>query len=783
MSKTDKPFGLAPAFLPNDWHLTEDTFPGEALRVSETLMAQGNGYLGTRGSFEDPVDPQYPTTEGTYLNGVYLRTPIHYDEGAYGLASHNNKMILVPDAKRFELQAGDDIFTQGKSTIERQSRSLDMRDGVMKRISHWKPASGGILEVGTCRFISQSVPGLMAIRYDIRSDGYDGTLSVKTGLDAGYGSHREGFDPRAGELSIADCLDLEGVHRNADSLCTAHRIKQGGHMVLSACRVAIDAPRAVEITSIDGDRFWGTRYDVILSHGDTFSMIKFVYYGDGPAGDTDRLLATAIKALQEAESRGFDALMADQRAAFDAFWEAADVMVGSDDPVQQGLRVGAFHLFQSAGRDGQRALAAKGLSGPGYDGHYFWDTEIYAIPFFIFTQPKVARSLLDYRISKLDDARTRARTMGHKAGALYPWRTIGGEECSSFFPAGTAQYHINAAIAYAALQYLEATDDKSFAHYGGAELLFETARLWMNLGHFSDEKEGRFCIGEVTGPDEYTAMADNNCYTNMMVRHHLRGAATLARRIKAEAPDVFSALAAKIGLGTEEPLGWQQAADAMYVPYDDARGIHEQCDGFLAKPDWDFGSTPAENYPLLLHYHPLYIYRHQVLKQPDVVLAQVLLPDAFSADEKRRNLAYYEPRTTHDSTLSACMHAVAHAESGGREKAYAFFEETYRMDLENRHRNTHYGVHIACMAGSWMAVTYGFAGMRFSGGQLSFNPYLPDGWRHYAFRTRLRDCVLRVRVEQAAVHYALEAGDTLSFLHQGHTVTLQAGTSITLPVA
>ncbi|MCJ9430672.1 glycoside hydrolase family 65 protein [Kordiimonas marina] len=763
--------GKAPVLGTDPWRVAETAFSGDTLGVVESLFALANGYIGTRGTFEEPVTGDVASTEGTYLNGVYLREPIHYDESAYGFATHNNKMILVPNGKAVGLTAGDEAFVHGDSSVEAYARALDMKAGMLSRTTRWRTKAGGALDIASRRIVSLAHNHLMAFEYKVTSVDYAGPVSLTPGLDAGYGGTARAGDPRAGELSIRDCLIEEMAETRTDGALYTHRIKDSDVRVVSAIRFLTDGA-TVTAVPVEGDRTCGTRLTADLAPGESLTLTVYVWYGHGT--DAFALTKTADAELFAAVSGGFAALVAAQAKAYDAFWATADMEVGGAPGVEQGMRFGMFHLCQSAGRNGDSSIGSKGLTGPGYDGHYFWDTEIYIVPFLTYTCPEVARSLLQYRIGKLDEARARAREMAHTKGGLFPWRTIGGEECSSYFPAGTAQYHINAAIAYAALQYLTVTEDWSFVLEGGAELLFETAQLWLDLGHFSERRGGQFCIHEVTGPDEYSAMSDNNFYTNAMARHHLKGAARLAAEMAKRAPDAYAALTARIGLAESDVTDWARAAEKMYLPYDEELQVHAQDDLFLARPKWDFASTPAENYPLLLHYHPLVIYRHQVLKQADVVLADVLLSGAFTEDEKRRDLAYYEPLTTHDSTLSACIYAVANAEVGSRERAYHFFEETYRMDLENRHGNTHYGVHTACMAGSWMGVVMGFAGMRLQGEVLTFKPYLPEGWTHYSFHLLFKGRRLDVRVDAEGARYRVATGAPLVIRHAGTDVTVGA---------
>jgi len=771
----------APTFALDPWLLVEDGFDTKALPVTETLTAQANGYIGTRGTYEEGTVTGLSSTEGTYLNGVYLRDPIHYDESAYGFATHNNKMILVPDAKSIRFEAEGEVLRQGSGQMQTQQRTLDMRDGLLTRRSIWRTKTGAIIEVKTRRMVCAEHTNLMVLEYEIQSKDFTGNITLETGLDADYGVAKGSGDPRAGALSIKNCLVDAECYRDGLGTVVTHRINGDDHVVLAAYRLEIERTRAKTITQVETSSFWGHRLSVDLMPDEKISLNKYIYYADGPHESRDTMRTAAEKKLDTTQKAGFDHLLQEQQAAFSVFWASADIQVNGALDVQQGMRFNLFNLFQSAGRDGKRALGAKGLSGPGYDGHYFWDTEIYAVPFFIFSQPRIARSLLSYRMNTLDAARTRAREMGHSSGALYPWRTISGEECSSFFPAGSAQYHINAAVAYALMQYIDATGDESVLYEGGAEMLFETARIWLQLGHFSPGHSGKFSIHEVTGPDEYSAMVDNNLYTNAMAQHHLERAETVALRLREQSPEYFNRLCEKLHLSMAEVANWRKAADLMYMPYDEAEGVHMQCEGFLSKPEWDFTSTPTENYPLLMHYHPLVIYRHQVLKQADVVLAQLLLPDRFTAAEKARNLAYYEPRTTHDSTLSACIYSIANAEVGDRQRAYATFEETYRMDLENHHGNTHYGLHMACMAGSWMAITYGFAGLRFSAGKMSFDPFVPDGWRDYSFNLIIQGQVLAVTVTAMAVTYMYSGDGPLEIMHRGKHIELAAHTEKALP--
>lgn len=364
--------------------------------------------------------------------------------------------------------------------------------------------------------------------------------------------------------------------------------------------------------------------------------------------------------------------------------------------------------------------------------------------------------------------------MSHHKGALFPWRTINGEECSAYFPGGTAQYHINADIAFAIKRYMEATKDWDFLTHYGAEILFETARLWADLGAFIVKKGNQFCLNGVTGPDEYTAIVNNNFYTNLLAKENLEYAYQVALWMRENAPEQYRNLIITIRLEEQELEFWKNAADHMVLPYDPELKIHLQDDDFLNRAPWDFAHTPPENYPLLMHYHPLVIYRHQVCKQADMILALLLLGDRFDHDQKQRDFDFYERVTTHNSSLSTCIFSIIASEIGYFEKAYQYFLKTVRTDLDDIHGNTKDGIHAANMAGAWMCMVNGFAGMRVYNGVLSFNPSLPATWQEYSFKITLQDNLVKVAVNHAGISFELLNGNQLTLFCQGEKVMLNS---------
>jgi alpha,alpha-trehalose phosphorylase len=469
-----------------------------------------------------------------------------------------------------------------------------------------------------------------------------------------------------------------------------------------------------------------------------------------------------------------EALRADQRKWLAGFWERSDVVVHGQSAIQQAVRWCLFQLAQAVGRAEGVGIPAKGVTGSGYGGHYFWDSEIYVLPFCTYTTPRFARNALRFRYTMLPAARRRAKELS-SGGALYPWRTINGEEASAYYAAGTAQYHIDADISYALTQYLIATGDVPFLEREGIDILVETARMWVDLGFWRPGGEEEFHIHGVTGPDEYTTVVNDNVFTNVMARFNLRAAARALGEIRQTNPKAYSRAVARLELDDTEPVEWVRAADAMFIAYDSGLHIHPQDDQFLEKEVWNLSETPPDKFPLLLHYHPLVIYRFQVLKQADVVLAEFLLGADFTPEEKVADFDYYDPMTTGDSSLSAVTQAIMAAEVGYQELAQGYFNQALFLDLSDSHANTSEGVHIASAGGVWSTLVFGFGGMRDQEGRYTFDPRLPELWDGLTFRVTLRGTRVRVDLAHEEMVFCVEEGSYAEFMVRGEPVIVRAG--------
>ena len=763
-----------PVYPVDVWQIRETAFEPSILGRNEAIFALGNGNIGFRGNFEEG---EYGVVDGTYINGFFEEEEIVYPEPAYGYAKTRQVMLNVADAKPIRLFIGDERFDLRTGRIEQYERLLDLREGVLSRHVRWRSPKGVLADIQIRRLVSLTRCEIAAIDYVVTLCDSDAPVRFESLINGTTDNQQSDDDPRMGTRLGSQSLPVVDTQATSFAGVLVQRARNSGNAVATAVDHAWsigEMQAVVEPYSQAGT----TRIRFTLAGtaeaGRPIRLTKYIAYRTSLEHLADNLADAALHDAAAAKASGFEILAAEQRDELDRYWQTADVRIDGDDGLQQGIRFNLFCLLQAAGRDGRTSIAAKGVSGEGYEGHYFWDTETYCLPFFVYTHPNIARSLLEFRCRTLDKARSRARELGH-LGALFPWRTIAGEETSPYFPAGTAQYHINADIAFALAKYVSATGDRSLLLEGGAELLFETARFWRNLGSYVAEQGGDFCINEVTGPDEYTALVNNNFYTNLMAQWNLEYAFSVARDLATTAPDEYREIASAISLATAEVEEWASAAARMRLPFHRGLGIHAQDDLFLTRAVWDFEATPPENYPLLLHYHPLNVYRFQVLKQPDVVLAQVLLPERFTMAEKKRNFDYYDPLTTGDSSLAPCIQSMAATEVGYTELAYSYFRRTARMDLDDVGGNTTAGVHTAAMAGTWMSLVYGFAGMRDRQPRLSFDPRLPERLTGMRFRLRFHGRLLEVALTHHEATYVLLEGAPLSIAHRARTVELRCG--------
>ncbi|MGH9008926.1 MAG: glycoside hydrolase family 65 protein [Acidimicrobiia bacterium] len=756
------------AFDVDPWTVRESTLDLDLLAQAESVFALSNGHIGLRGNLDEGEPYGLP---GTYLNGVYELRPLPYAEAGYGYPESGQTMINVTNGKVLRLLVDDEPFDVRYGTLPNHERVLDFRTGTLRRTVEWVSPAGQVMRVTSVRLVSFTQRAVAAIEYEVEAVGDQARIVVQSELVANEPMPLPDKDPRVAAALMAPLVSEDHGTRGTTAATLVHRTEHSGLRVAAAMDHIVEGPERTDMFSECGPDIGRVTVTAVLQPGQRLRILKLLAYGWSHIRSRQALWDQVAAALTAATHTGWDGLQAEQRQYLDTFWARTDVELEGDPQMEHAARFGLFHVLQASARAERRAIPAKGLTGTGYDGHAFWDTETFVLPALTSSRPEAARDALLWRHSILPAARDRAAALGH-TGAAFPWRTIAGEECSAYWPAGTAAFHVNADIADAVLRYIDATEDKDFEDNEGLELLVETARLWRSLGHH--DGHGHFRVPGMTGPDEYSALADNNVYTNLMAQQNLRAAAEIAKCHPTEA--------GRLGVDEDERMAWQAAADAMYIPYDPELAVHPQAELFTSYKVWDFEDTPPDHYPLFLHFPYFDLYRQQVVKQADLVLAMHLRDDAFTDDEKARNFAYYEALTVRDSSLSAITQAVLAAEVGHLDLAYDYLSEVAHMDLGDLHQNTRNGLHMASLAGVWTVIVAGFGGLRARAGRLAFAPKVPDGIARLSFNLWYRRRNLCVTATPGQAHYELQDGDPITVAHYGEPVEVTRKEPVKLPI-
>ncbi|KAA1024286.1 glycoside hydrolase family 65 protein [Pseudonocardia sp. EV170527-09] len=766
-----------PTFTVEPWVVREPRLDLDAMGQTESVFALSNGHIGLRGNLDEGEPHVLP---GTYLNSFYEVRPLPYAEGGYGYPESGQTIINTTNGKLIRLLVDDEPFDLRYGTLHRHERVLDMQAGTLHREVEWESPAGRRVRVRSTRMVSLTQRAVAAISYEVElvSNGNEGSgaagdaalLVLQSELVANEQlPGRDADDPRL-DTALDNVLEPEQSRAGDAGATLVHRTRKSGLRCGAAMEHEVFGPEGVQVSTDANEDLARTTVIARVQPGQSLRVVKYLAYGWSSRRSLPAVYDQVRAAIAAARYTGWDGLVAEQRDYLDDFWATADVEIDGDAELQQAVRLATFHILQAGARAERRCIPAKGLTADGYDGHTFWDTETFCLQVLSFVAPEAAADALRWRKSILPLAFERAETLGLK-GAAFPWRTIRGHECSGYWPAGTAAFHINADIADAVKRHVHATGDTAFELEVGLELLVATARLWRSLG--SHDSAGNFRIDGVTGPDEYSSIADNNVYTNLMAQQNLRYAAEVAAK--------HPRSASRLGVDSEEIASWRDAASAMFIPFDSRLGVHPQSEGFTDHQRWNFEETPADRYPLLLNYPYFDLYRKQVIKQADLVLAMQIFPEAFTEEQKRRNFAYYEAITVRDSSLSACTQSVMAACTGHLELAHQYLAEAALVDLQDLAGNTDHGMHIASMAGTWTAVVLGFGGMRCEADGLSFAPVLPTSLSRISFGLKWQGRRIRVSITPEETEYRLTDGAPMRLRHHGDPIALDGEAPATAP--
>ncbi len=813
--------GKAPIYPIEPWTVTEKKFDRNTNYRNETTFSLSNGYIGTRGTYEEAYDFDVDTgLEGNFVNGFYESEKIRYGEANFGSPLYSQSLLNLPNLKETRLYVDGEEFHMEQGKVEEYKRVLHMKEGFLRRHLVWTSSGGKSVKIETERLVSFEMEHILAMRYQVTPLNFSGKLRFVSKLQGDVENHTRKTNPIVDYGPFGRKLEVEKIKQ--DGLMLYYE----GTTQTSKLTVGCGSSHKIWIDGKPASEFPGDRkpaeglsesgtymiqgniseleascsFDIAAGEGVPVALEKMICYatslemGKGALenfvkGELQKAENSSCRKFRakkqedygdgkEAEETGYEWLKRCQGKYLEGFWKTADISVKGEDSeaLVQGLHFNLFHIFQSAVRGGKQGMGAKGLSGEGYEGHYFWDTEMYVLPVFIYTAPETAKRLLDFRYETLEQARKRARVLGHDKGALFPWRTINGEEASTYYPLGTAQYHINADIAYALSLYLQVTGDKEYLKEKGTELLIETARIWADVGSFAECRDGKYCICCVTGPDEYNVLVDNNFYTNLMAREHLRDAAGAVQWLMEKEPSVYRELKKRLDFREEELSLWNEIIEKMYFPYDEERKIYPMDDGFMIRKPWDEEKIPEEKRAWLYeNYHPLFIMRHRMSKQADAVLGMYLHSNLFTEEEIRRNYDFYQEVTLHHSSLSTCIFGIVACDIGYTEEAYAYFMQSARMDLDDHHNNFYAGIHAANMAGTWQMLVNGFGGMRCQEGKLKFKPCLPEKWESCSFCVRYQGSLLEVAITKEEVRFSLREGEHIIFYLKDREIRLEIG--------
>lgn len=747
-----KRISIAPAL----WDIREEGYQKEHNLYFESIFTLANGYMGARGRLEEGFSEEMETYPGTYIAGVYDNYSGPYVE-----------LVNCPDFFYGQIQIGEYSLQMDSDNTSEYSRSLCMKDGTLTRELIWTAPDGSKTKLYWQRFLSMENIHLACQRFWVQPLNHSHTITLTTGFSADVFNRRQQDYPPLKTIIPNRHLDFlsAGVSPNSGAWLSCETKTRKTELVFCSHVKAVRNGTFRQYTTHNGI---AQVFAFQCAPGEKAGMDKVV------SVYTARDCAAPLPKALANEEADYDILLEQHQEVWKKHWLTADIQIEGDDAAQQGIRFNLFHLIQANARnDGRVSLAAKLLSHTRYKGNAFWDTEIFMFPFYLYTDPQAAKNLLLYRYHLLSAAKEKAKERLLE-GAMFPWCSAddGSEQCETW-EYGDCEIHITADIAYAFDQYLKATGDQEFFYDCAAELYMETARFWASRVNF-DQRTGRYVLVAVKGPDEYCAITNNNMYTNFMAAYNLRLAAEAVNRYEREEPQRFASLKEKLGYDSHEAALWEEIARTMYQNWDeDNPNLLIQDDTFLMQPEEDLSRYAERDKPVLEILGYERVMRVRVLRQTDVVLLTYLLGNQFTKEQKNAAFAYYEPITTHDSSLSYNTHCIMAAELGMKEKAAWYFDKTCRLDLEDEFDTVRSGLHGASMGGTWMSLINGFAGLRLCRGMVSLKPFLPSQWKSLRFCLHIKGRLIQVSISQQKTSLRLVEGEPLMVLLNGEEVEVK----------
>jgi len=753
------------------WQIIEDEFRPDHNEFSESIFSIGNGRMGQRANFEEQFSGQ--TLQGSYLAGIYYPDKTRVGWWKNGYPEYFAKVINSFNWIGLTISVNGQPLDLAKVKVNSFERRLDMKRGILHRSFVAVMPDGAEVKVEASRMYHLFAPETASLQYNLQALSTAMELQVISFLDADVANRDSNYDEKFWE-PLAQGQQGTSVFMSAQT-------KKTGFVACAALETYVVGPesqiKAESLISTTG--YMAEKYITSLVQSQVLCIEKRVAIVTSENHAVDQLKEGATTCLAQLGKDSFAQLKAKQAAAWQVIWAESDIEIFGDVAAQQAIRYNIFQLNQTyTGADARLNIGPKGFTGEKYGGVTYWDTEAYCIPFYLATQsPEIARNLLLYRYQQLDKAIENAEKLGfNKGAALFPMVTINGEECHNEWEITFEEIHRNGAIAFAIYNYVRYTGDADYIWSHGLDVLIAISRFWAQRVNWSSEKKQYVMLG-VTGPNEYENNVNNNWYTNRIASWCLEYTLNCLQQCRTAAPEIYATVVERLDITQDERAGWRHIIDKLYYPYDEKRAIYLQQDGFLDKELIAVADLDPSQRPINQKWSWDRILRSCYIKQADVLQGFYFLEEHFDDDTLRRHFEFYEPLTVHESSLSPCVHAILAAKLDKADKAYEFYLRTSRLDLDDYNNDTEDGLHITSMAGTWMTIVEGFAGMRIKDGQLYLNPMLPSEWKGYKFRVLFRGASLLITVSNESYLIENQSDLTVNILTAVDAFTLAANST------
>ncbi|RSK26402.1 glycoside hydrolase family 65 protein [Bacillus sp. HMF5848] len=762
-------------FVADEWKVIEEGLHPEDNRLAESIMSLGNGQMGMRGNFEETYSGD--THQGSYVAGVYIPDKTRVGWWKNGYPDYFAKVLNSINYIGIRVFIDGEELDLAKAEVRNFRRELNMKHGYLFRSFTAVDSKGRETEVEVIRFISIVDQEATVISYKVTPVNYSATLTFVPYLDGDVRNEDSNYDE---DFWLPVSHDITRCAGTLTMRTHENKFNVPQFDVAASMKIRVIGGEVINVNNIANEEYVANEIEVDALKSQPVTLVKYVGVTSSRNYELDEVAKAAEKVACAAAEKGFMAMFEEQQAAWEARWMDADVTIGGDTEAQQGIRFNLFQLFSTYfGEDPRLNIGPKGFTGEKYGGSTYWDTEAYCLPVYLSTaDSNVSRNLLVYRHNHLEKAKENAAKLG-LGGALYPMVTMNGEECHNEWEITFEEIHRNGAIAYAIYNYVNYTGDKSYLGEYGFDVLVEISRFWASRVHYNAKKDVYMMHG-VTGPNEYENNVNNNWYTNRIAAWTLEYTREARDYLASAEADRYAELVAALGLTDEELAKWAEIEEKMYYPIDEETGLILQQDGFLDKDLKPVSDLDSADLPLNQKWSWDRILRSCFIKQADVLQGMYFLHDQFTAEQKKQHFDFYEPMTVHESSLSPCIYSIIAGEIGYEDKAYELYLRTARLDLDNYNNDTEDGLHITSMAGSWLSIVQGFAGMRVADGALSFAPFIPKAWNGYSFKIVIRGHHIKVNVTVDGVKVSQEGGSDFAVKIYDETVTIPADGEVTV---